>query len=156
LNVCWSQLGIERIQLIDRVGRSPLLLAAPSLCLVTAYPAMAWLAGDPTFAKLLAVELWFSFLFGLYNGAMIPTVVEMMPLPVRTAGFSLAFSLATAIFGGFTPAIATYLIEVTGSKAAPGWWLSFAAAISLSAALFVRTRLTPSVSSAARTARVIR
>jgi MFS family permease len=127
--------------LSDRTGRSPLLIAAPLLCLGTAYPAMAWLASDPTFAKLLGVELWFSFLFGLYNGAMIPSVIEMMPQKVRTAGFSLAFSLATAIFGGFTPAIATYLIEVTGSKAAPGLWLSFAAAISLAAALLARAKM---------------
>jgi len=130
--------------LSDRTGRSPLLIAAPLLCLGTAYPAMAWLASDPTFAKLLGVELWFSFLFGLYNGAMIPSVIEMMPQKVRTAGFSLAFSLATAIFGGFTPAIATYLIEVTGSKAAPGLWLSFAAAISLVAALLARAKMTAS------------
>jgi MFS transporter, MHS family, citrate/tricarballylate:H+ symporter len=121
----------------DRIGRRPLLIAAPFFCLVTAYPAMAWLAAEPTFFKLLIVELWFSLLFGVYNGAMIPSLVEMMPLKVRTAAFSLAFSLATAIFGGFTPAIATYLIEVTGSRAAPGLWLSFAAAISLTGALLV-------------------
>ncbi len=119
----------------DRIGRRPLLLAAPLLCLVTAYPTMLWLASAPTFFKLLVVELWFSLLFGVYNGAMIPSLVEMMPPKVRTAAFSLAFSLATAIFGGFTPAIATYLIEVTGSRAAPALWLSFAAGISLTGAL---------------------
>jgi len=63
-----------------------------------------------------------------------------MPADVRTAGFSLAFSLATAIFGGFTPAVCTYLIEVTGNKAAPALWLCLAAAISLVAALMVGRR----------------
>jgi hypothetical protein len=58
-----------------------------------------------------------------------------MPVEVRTAGFSLAYSLATAIFGGFTPAICTYLIHVTGNRAVPGLWLSFAAICGLSAAL---------------------
>jgi len=38
---------------------------------------------------------------------------------VRTSGFSLAYSLATALFGGFTPAICTYLIHVTGNPAMP-------------------------------------
>src|SRR5262249_11477683 len=119
----------------DRIGRRFMLVAAPIVTLLTAYPAMAWLATGPTFAKLLVVELWFSLLFGLYNGSMIPSLVEMMPAKVRTAAFSLAFSLATAIFGGFTPAIATYLIEVTGNRAAPAVWLSFAAAVSLAAAV---------------------
>jgi len=50
-----------------------------------------------------------------------------MPMDVRTSGFSLAFSLATAIFGGFTPAISTYLIHITGNQAIPAAWLSAAA-----------------------------
>ena len=71
---------------------------------------------------------------------MIPLLAEIMPAEVRTAGFSLAFSLATAIFGGFTPAVCTYLIEVTGNKAAPALWLSLAAVISLTAAVLVKRR----------------
>jgi hypothetical protein len=55
---------------------------------------------------------------------------------VRASGFSLAYSLATALFGGFTPMIATYLIEVTGNKAMPGVWLSLAAGIGLAATLW--------------------
>ncbi|MDI5823328.1 hypothetical protein MJI95_34840, partial [Salmonella enterica subsp. enterica serovar Kentucky] len=41
--------------------------------------------------------------------------------------FSLAFSLATAIFGGLTPAISTALVKLTGDKSSPGWWLMCAA-----------------------------
>ncbi len=71
----------------------------------------------------------------MYNGAMVAALTEIMPASVRVAGFSLAFSLATAVFGGFTPAVSTYLIEVTGDKAAPGYWLSFAACCGLCATL---------------------
>jgi metabolite-proton symporter len=117
--------------LSDRIGRRPLLALIPVLALLTAYPAMLWLVAAPSFTKLLVVELWFSVFFGMYNGAMVPLLVEIMPARVRTAAFSLAFSLATAIFGGFTPAICTYLIEKTGNKAAPALWLMTAAAISL-------------------------
>jgi metabolite-proton symporter len=123
----------------DRIGRRPLLFVIPVLALATAYPAMSWLIASPTFAKLLMVELLFSFYFGAYNGAMIPLLVEMMPARVRTAAFSLAFSLATAIFGGFTPAICTYLIERTGNKAAPALWLMLGAAISLTGVFLARS-----------------
>jgi metabolite-proton symporter len=122
----------------DRIGRRPLLFAIPILCLVTAYPAMVWLVTDPSFTKLLAVELWFSVIFGLYNGAMIPMLAEIVPAEVRAAAFALAYSLATAIFGGFTPLVSTYLVEATGNHAAPGIWLSLAAAISLTAAILSR------------------
>jgi MFS family permease len=124
--------------LSDRVGRRPLLLIFTILMLVTAYPAMSWLVRTPSFARLLAVELWLSFIFGSYNGAMVVFLTEIMPVNVRTSGFSLAYSLATAIFGGFTPAISTYFIHVTGNLAVPGVWLSFAAAWGLGAALLAK------------------
>ncbi|HVZ22125.1 MAG TPA: MFS transporter, partial [Vicinamibacterales bacterium] len=134
-NFVWLPIGGT---ISDRIGRRPLLVAIPALCLLTAYPAMAWLVHGPTFGKLLLVELWFSIFFGLYNGAMIPFLFELMPSEVRTAAFSLAFSTATAVFGGFTPAVATYLIQVTANRAAPAWWLSLAAALSLVAALVTK------------------
>src|SRR4029077_8252980 len=124
--------------LSDRIGRRPLLVVFTSLMLVTAYPVMLWLVGEPSFSRLLAVELWLSFIFGSYNGAMVVFLTEIMPLSVRTSGFALAYSLATAIFGGFMPAISTYLIHVTGNRAVPGLWLSFAAACGLVAALLAK------------------
>jgi hypothetical protein len=81
------------------------------------------------------VELWLSFLFGSYNGAMVVSLTEIMPISVRTSGFALAYSLATAVFGGFTPALCTYLIHLTGNRAVPGLWLSVASACGLAGAL---------------------
>jgi len=121
--------------LSDRIGRRPLLVSCTVLMIATAYPAMLWLTGAPTFARLLTVELWLSCLYGSYNGAMVVYLTEIMPVDVRTAGFSLAYSLAAAIFGGFTPAISQSLIEMTGNRAIPGVWLAFAAACGLAAAL---------------------
>jgi metabolite-proton symporter len=119
----------------DKVGRRPILILITVTAIVTAYPAMLWLVSEPSTARLLIVELWLSMCFGVYNGAMIPHLAEIMPPEIRTSGFSLAFSLATAIFGGFTPAICTYLIHETGNRAMPALWLSFAALCGLTAAV---------------------
>jgi len=129
--------------LSDKIGRRPLLVACTLLMLATAYPVMVWLVDVPSFSKLLTVELWLSFIYGSYNGAMIVFLTEIMPVEVRTVGFSLAYSLATAIFGGFTPAISTYLINATGNRAIPGLWLSFAAGFGLIGALLARPQRTP-------------
>ncbi len=128
--------------LSDRVGRRPILLTFSALAVLTAYPAMSWLVAAPSFARMLSVLLWFSFLFGGYNGAMVVALTEIMPTKIRTTGFSLAYSLATAFFGGFTPAIATWLVHVSGNKAAPSIWMSCAAACGLLATciLFSRSR----------------
>ena len=124
--------------LSDRIGRRPLLFACTILMLLTAYPTMLWLVRDPSISKLLTVELWLSFIYGSYNGAMVVFLTEIMPVDVRTTGFALAYSLATAVFGGFTPALSTYLIHFTGNRAVPGLWLSFAAACGLIAALLAK------------------
>jgi MFS family permease len=129
--------------LSDRVGRRPLLCACTVLMILTAYPAMSWLVAAPSFSRLLCVELWLSFLYGSYNAAMVVFLTELMPPQLRTTAFALAYSLATALFGGFTPAICTWLIHVTGNRAMPGLWVSCAAACGLFAALVAGSRYVP-------------
>ena len=136
-NFIWLPIGGS---ISDKLGRRPLLILFTVATLLTAYPAMSWLVGGPATSRLLLVELWFSCIFGCYNGAMIPFLVEIMPWDVRTSGFSLAYSLATGIFGGFTPAVSTYLIHATGNQAIPAVWLCVAAACGLSATLLTGWR----------------
>ena len=125
----------------DRLGRKKLLITFSALTIITAYPTLYWLSLAPSFERLLMVLLWLSFLYGSYNGAMVVSLTEIVPAAQRTIGFSLAYSLATALFGGFTPAISTALIEVMHDRAAPGIWVSFAAACSLIMVLLSRKRL---------------
>jgi MHS family citrate/tricarballylate:H+ symporter-like MFS transporter len=136
-NFIWLPIGGA---VSDRIGRRPILLFVSALAILTSYPALSWLAHDPSFLRMLLVLLYFSFFFGAYNGAMVAALTEVMPVEVRVAGFSLAFSLATAVFGGFTPAVSTYLIQATGDKAAPAYWLIFAAACGLLATLILYRR----------------
>lgn len=123
--------------LSDRIGRRPLLLTFTVLMIATAWPVLHWMVGSPSFAHLLEAELWLSFLYASYNGAMVVYLAEIMPAEVRAAGFSMAYSLATALFGGFTPAVSSYLIHATGDKAMPGVWLTFAAVCGLLGTLLI-------------------
>ncbi len=123
--------------LSDRVGRRPLLIIFTLLMIFTAWPALHWLTGSPSFSNLIITELWLSFLYASYNGAMVVYLAEVMPADVKASGFSLAYSLATALFGGFTPAVSSYLIHTTGDKAMPGAWLTFAAVCGLIGALLI-------------------
>ncbi len=125
--------------LSDRIGRRPILLCFTVLTILTAYPVLWWLVAAPTFGKMLAVELWLSFLYASYNGAMVVALAEVMPADVRTTGFSLAYSLATTI-GGLTPLVATWLISLTNDKAVVGWWMTFAAFCGLIATVILYRR----------------
>ncbi|MES5488126.1 MFS transporter [Bradyrhizobium sp. INPA03-11B] len=133
-NFIWNPVGGA---VSDRIGRKPVLLAIACLALVTAYPALHWLAGAPSFGKLLAVAMMFSFYFGVYSGTMLGCLVEIVPAHVRTTCFSIAFALAAGVFGTATPFVATKLIAWTGDKASPAYWLMFGAALGIIAALIV-------------------
>lgn len=133
-NFIWNPVGGA---LSDRIGRKPVLLAIAGLSFLTAYPALLWLTAAPTFGKMLAVELMFSLYFGVYSGTMLGALVEVVPAHVRTTCFSLAFALAAALFGTFTPFAATKLIEMTGDRASPGFWLMCAAASGFIAAIVI-------------------
>jgi MHS family citrate/tricarballylate:H+ symporter-like MFS transporter len=125
-NFIWNPVGGA---ISDRLGRKPVLVTIACLSLLTAYPALHWL--------VLAVEMMFSFYFGVYSGTMLGCLVEIVPAHVRTTCFSLAFALAAALFGTFTPFASTWMINYTGDKASPGYWLMFAAALGIIAALTV-------------------
>jgi len=123
--------------LSDRIGRWPIMGLFSGLALFTAYPALSWLVANPSYEHMLAVELWLSFLYGSYNGATVAALTEIIPARIRTTGFSLAYSLATALFGGFTPLVSTWLIESTGDKASPGYWMAMAGGMGLLATFLI-------------------
>jgi len=124
--------------LSDRIGRWPLLITAPVLVLLTAYPAMSWLVAAPSFGRLLIVEFWLAILYAMYAGTLVPFIVELMPAKVRSSGYAIILSFANGLFGTFTPFIVTMLISTTGNRASPAIWLSAAAAVSILTAIAAR------------------
>jgi MFS family permease len=148
-NLLWLPLGGA---LSDRIGRKPVLIATTLLAIVTAYPVMLWLVAAPSFGNLLLVELWLSFIYGCYNGAMVVFLTEIMPVSVRTSGFSVAYALATAIFGGSTPLIVTWLIDETHNQAVAGIWVSIVAVLGLAATLLLKEHVASVPTGAAKVA----
>ncbi|MGT2477206.1 tricarballylate/proton symporter TcuC [Paraburkholderia terrae] len=123
--------------LSDRIGRRSLLISASLLMAATSYVALHWLVTDPSFGRMLVVLLWMNFVYVAYSSGTYAGLSEVVPTEVRTTAWSLAFSLSAATFGGFTPAVATWLISVTGDKAAPALWMSAAGFFGLLATLYL-------------------
>jgi MHS family proline/betaine transporter-like MFS transporter len=51
----------------------------------------------------------------------------LFPTRVRATGVSIVYNAAITIFGGFAPAILTWLGTRSGSVFAPAWYVVFAA-----------------------------
>ncbi|RDT00504.1 hypothetical protein DWU95_28680 [Burkholderia contaminans] len=56
---------------------------------------------------------------------LVVALTEVMPGEARVAGISLAFSHATALLGGFTPAVYNCRTQVMHDWAASGYWQGF-------------------------------
>jgi MHS family proline/betaine transporter-like MFS transporter len=76
----------------------------------------------------------------LYTGPASALIAELFPTRVRSTGTAITYGLAVAIFGGFTPAIISALVNYTGNKLSVALWLMAAAAISFVALIFVKDR----------------
>jgi MFS transporter, MHS family, proline/betaine transporter len=124
--------------LSDRYGRLPISFVAAAAILLTICPMFAWLAAVPTLQTLLMVQAIIGVLLAGYMGAVPALMSELFPTRLRTTGLSISYSFGVAIFGGFAPFINAWMIEVTGSKLAPSFYLMFAAAISLVALIAAR------------------
>jgi len=127
--------------LSDKVGRAPLLIAAAAAIAIVSYPCMEWLVAAPSLTRLFLVEMFLGSLYGMWQGVLIVAIVEIMPAEVRAAGWSVAYSLTYAIFGGFTPALVTWLIHETGDEGMPGAALVPAAIIGLIGTVLARKHL---------------
>ena len=127
--------------LSDRHGRTTIMLISALLLLVLINPAFVYLVAHPTFGTLIALQIVFGFLMTGYFAALPGLLSEMFPVQTRTTGMSLAYNIAVTIFGGFGPFIIAWLISLTGSKAAPSYYMIFAAVVSLVALMAARRKL---------------
>jgi len=105
--------------LSDKVGRRPLLMASALLIGALAYPLFSLMAGGGGLAMVLPIQILFGILLALYSGAGPAAIAEIFPTHLRSTWMSSGYALAVAIFGGFAPFIATWLIQTTGSPVAP-------------------------------------
>ncbi|TKC88698.1 MFS transporter [Trinickia terrae] len=119
--------------LSDRIGRRKQMAAVAALFVLTAYPAFSYTVTHISTFALFALCGWFALLKAIYFGALPALMSEVFPPATRSTGLSIGYNVGVTIFGGFTPAIVTALLSVTGDKSAPSLYLILTATISLGA-----------------------
>jgi MHS family proline/betaine transporter-like MFS transporter len=116
--------------LSDRVGRKPLLLLSSAAFFILPLPIFMLLVGTNSFALVIAAQVLFGVALSLYSGPGPAAIAELFPTRGRTLWLSLSFSLAVALFGGFTPFISQWLISLVGSPLAPTIYIMAVVALS--------------------------
>ena len=98
--------------------------------MVLPYPVFTAMLGGVSFISILSMQLLVGLAIALYSGPGAAAIAEIFPTRGRTTFLSIANGTAVAIFGGFAPFIATWLIEKTGSPISPTYYVIAAAVVS--------------------------
>ena len=124
-------------KLSDFFGRKTMLVMASVLFLLLTFPLFGMLDHQPL-VVILMIQIVFGAMLAMNDGTLPSFLAEIFPTRVRFSGFAFSFNIANALFGGTAPFIATWLIQLTGNKMAPAWYLLAAAMVALIAMLACR------------------
>lgn len=136
-NICMVVTCVFAGGLSDRIGRKKMLVIAALLLLVGPHPLLWLVKALPTLPVMIVVQSAFCILAALFVGVAPAALAETFPTRVRSTGMSLSYNTATTIFGGFAPAILTWLSQ-GGGTFAPAWYVSAAAICALIALARIR------------------
>lgn len=117
--------------LSDRYGRKPVMLWPRVGLMVLTYPAFLWLLKDTSFSTLAVITLFLAGLTAISGAPSVVAIPEQFPAHVRALGMSLVYAIGVAVFGGSAQAVVTWLIELTGNKAAPAMYVAASSVITV-------------------------
>jgi MHS family proline/betaine transporter-like MFS transporter len=123
--------------LSDRVGRRAVILPALVIFCGLLLLMMHRLIDDPTPAHLFQTQMLAVFIAFIFGPAPA-LVAEIFPVAVRSTGVSIAYNLAVAVFGGFAPFLNVWLVERSGNKMAPVYYVLACAMIGIVGLFLVR------------------
>jgi len=116
--------------LSDRVGRKTLLLISCAAFIILPIPFFRIILSGPGLKLIILLQVIFGAAIACFSGPGPAAIAELFPTRSRSTWMTPVYALAVAIFGGFAPFIATWLIRATGSPMSPTWYVIAAAAVS--------------------------
>lgn len=127
--------------LADRLGPVRVMTGGALALLLSVLPLFAWLDANRSVPALLLVFAALGGTVGSFVGVAPTLLSALFSVTQRATGLALVYNGAFTIFGGFAPAVLTWLTATAaGSRLAPAWYVELAAAAALIALLAMRSR----------------
>ncbi|WP_347344763.1 MFS transporter [Microbacterium sp.] len=124
MSLCLPFIG----KLSDRIGRKPVYFIAVGSTLLFMVPAFAILQIGEEWAVFLALSM-VAVPVAFYVSMTASALPALFPTPSRFGGMGLTYNIAASLFGGTTPLFANLLVDATGNKFMPAFYIMFFAAI---------------------------
>ena len=120
----------------DRVGRRPMWLFSMLGLFVVAIPM--YLIMPINFGLTIVAFMVMGLLFVPQLSTISATFPAFFPTPVRYAGFAVAYNVATSIFGGTASSVNNALIDATGIKIFPAFYMMASCVVGIVAWFFMK------------------
>lgn len=124
----------------DRFGRVKFITTGVLLLAVLTYPLFVWMINNPEPAVYITAISTLAVCVIIFQGSMPAFLAELFPGQARTTGLALVHNLNFTLFGGMAPFICTLLIQETGSKYIPAYYVLVTVALSLLGLLYFRAK----------------
>jgi len=133
--------------LSDRHGRFRVLTIALLITGLSSYPMFLLLNTFPSVSVLLLVQAIVGILIAACLGPIPAMLADIFPTSIRGTGLALSYNFSITLFGGFAPLIVTWMIDATGNKLAPSFYVMATALISVIAVVSLGRRMQRNTSS---------
>jgi len=127
--------------LSDRYGRFRVLTLALLVTGLSSYPMFVWLNHFPSVTTLLMVQAMVGILIAACLGPIPAMLADIFPTSIRGTGLALSYNFSVTLFGGFAPLIVTWMIDATGSKLAPSFYVVATSLLSVVAVVLLGRRM---------------
>lgn len=104
--------------LSDRVGRKPTVLVIATVLVLSTIPFF-WLLSSGSTARALVGSVALAIPAAAWSAVAASAVPEQFAAVGRFTGMAIGYNVATCLFGGLSPLIATLLLDATGFTLAP-------------------------------------
>lgn len=118
----------------DRWGRRPVLMGASVALVVLAAPAFLLIRSGGVW-RPAAGCLVLGLLLVCFAGASASTLPALFPTRIRYGALSISYNLSVSLFGGTTPLVTSALVEATGNRMVPAYYLMAAGVVGFAATL---------------------
>lgn len=130
--------------LSDRIGRKPLLLFAAVGLFAVSVPAF-FVAGLGGFAFAYLGQLLFVLAAAPTSALSAVVGAELFPPQLRYSGPTLGYNLAYALFGGTAPLISAALLNASGNRLAPPFYVMGIAVVAFVVIAFTLSETAPRI-----------
>jgi MHS family proline/betaine transporter-like MFS transporter len=127
--------------LSDKHGRFQVLTIALLITGLSSYPLFLLLNQFPSVTTLLMVQALVGVLIAACLGPIPAMLADVFPTAIRGTGLALSYNFSVTLFGGFAPLIVTWMIDATGNKMAPSFYVIGTALISVIAVISLGRRM---------------